>query len=96
MLRAASDYRPVSSGRTTGLIPGRLYRACYTKTKIMFTYFTRTQVGIIAAVTALVGIGAYLLWPRTPVAVLPDSPNTTTTTVVTAAPTTTKPRSSQW
>ena len=58
----------------------------------MFRYFTPIQVGIIAAITALVGIGAYLLWPRTPVAVLPDSPNTTTMTVVTAAPTTTKPK----
>ena len=34
----------------------------------------------------------YLLWPRTPVAVLPDIPDTTTTTVVTAAPTTTRPK----
>ena len=58
----------------------------------MFTYLTRTQAGIIAVITALVGIGAYLLWPRTPEAVLPDIPDTTTTTVVTAAPTTTRPK----
>ena len=55
----------------------------------MFSPSTRTTFAIAAIVVALVGVGTYVLWPRTPDSQLTPGTTTTTTTTTTAAAVTT-------